>query len=79
LIYPTLGGRYVFFGIRQSIPSSNIDNCAPDTWIFPALAAGQTNRPFSRRLLNKPEPYVGHACRKPNPCVAGNRDQIDNS
>ena len=56
LAYPTLRGRHVFCGIRQSIPSSSIDNCAGVTLTLPSFAAGQTNRPFSRRLLNRQAP-----------------------
>src|ERR1019366_10040992 len=39
-------------GRRQSIPSSNIDNCACVSDTVPLVACGQMNRPRSRRLAN---------------------------
>ena len=56
LACPTCNGRHGFRGIRQSIPSGNIDNCAAVTLILPSFAADHTNRPFSRRLLNRHAP-----------------------
>jgi hypothetical protein len=40
----------VRIGDRQSIPSHNIDNCAPVNRTVPAGVSGQTNRPRSMRL-----------------------------
>ena len=54
--YPTLSGRHVLCGMRQSMPSSSMDSCAGVMLIFPSFAAGQTNRPFSRRFENKHAP-----------------------
>ncbi len=61
--YPTVSGRHVLSGARQSIPSSNIDSCAGDSITFPVVAEGHTNRPFSRRLENRhaPKAPLSHA------------------
>lgn len=60
LDYPVLKGRHVFRGIRQSIPSNSIDNCAAVTLTLPSFAAGQTKRPRSRRLLKRHAPWLSH-------------------
>ena len=54
--YAVLSGRHVRTGMRQSMPSSNIDNWAAVTLTLPSRAAGQTNRPFSRRLEKRQAP-----------------------
>ena len=51
--YPARNGRHVLSGARQSIPSSNIDNCAGVSVTLLRAAEGQTNRPFSKRLENR--------------------------
>ncbi|GAV37075.1 hypothetical protein ROTAS13_04768 [Roseomonas sp. TAS13] len=43
-------GRAVHAGMRQSIPSSNIDSIAGVIATTPSFACGQTKRPFSSRL-----------------------------
>ena len=48
--HPASSGRQVRAGIRQSMPSSNIDSCAGVRNTAPSLALGQTKRPFSSRL-----------------------------
>ena len=48
--YPATSGRAVQAGIRQSIPSSSIDNCAGVSDTTPPCAAGHTNFPRSSRL-----------------------------
>ena len=54
--------------IRQSIPSSNIDNCAAVTLTLPSFAAGQTKRPFFNRLLNRHAPWgSARSCLKLSP------------
>ena len=50
--HPAVRGFQVFCGMRQSIPSSSIDNCAGLTVTLPSDAAGQTYLPFSKRLEN---------------------------
>lgn len=50
--YPAASGRQVRSGIRQSIPSSSMDNCAGVSATLPSLAEGQTNRPFSSRFTS---------------------------
>ena len=49
-------GRHVRFGMRQSMPFSNIASCAEVGLILPSFAAGQINRPRSKRLLNRHAP-----------------------
>jgi hypothetical protein len=48
--YAEICGDFVRFGARQSMPSSNIDNCAGDRCTAPCFAEGQTNFPCSSRL-----------------------------
>ena len=43
-------------GCRQSMPSSNIDNCALVRWILPPSACGQMKRPRSNRLARSQSP-----------------------
>ena len=57
---PASSGRQVRCGIRQSIPSSSIDNCARLSTATPSSARGQTNRPRSRRLANRHSPSPSH-------------------
>ncbi len=47
-------------GCRQSIPSSNIDNCAALSDTLPLCACGQTKRPRSKRLAIKHRPVPSH-------------------
>lgn len=42
------------------MPSSSIESWAGVTLILPSFAAGQTNRPFSRRLLKRHAPCASH-------------------
>jgi len=49
-------GCHVRSGRRQSIPSSSIDNCAVLSKTVPVSACGQTNRPRSRRFVNRHMP-----------------------
>ena len=58
--HPTICGRHVFCGMRQSMPSISIANCARLRLTLPSLAVGQTNRPRSRRLVNKHAPWPSH-------------------
>ena len=58
--YPACVGRHVRCGVRQSMPSNSIDSCAAVRCTFPSLAAGQTNRPFSRRFMKRHAPCVSH-------------------
>jgi hypothetical protein len=64
--YTATSGFHVRAGRRQSIPSSNIDNCARVSEIVPLSAFGQMNRPGSSRLANR---------QRPSPCRVdpGNR------
>ena len=39
-------GAQVRFGLRQSMPSSSIDNCARVSDTVPSVACGQMNRPY---------------------------------
>lgn len=48
--YSAATGRQVFIGIRQSIPSSNIESCDADNDTLPSFARGHTKRPRSSRL-----------------------------
>jgi len=41
------------YGLRQSMPSSSIDNCARLNDTTPWSALGQTKRPRSKRLANR--------------------------
>ena len=43
-------------GMRQSMPSSSIDNCAGVSDTTPSLACGQTKRPRSSRLASSTSP-----------------------
>ena len=58
--YPVVSGRQVRRGMRQSIPSSNIDNCAGVTDTLPCAGDGHTNRPRSSRLENRHAPWPSH-------------------
>ncbi len=53
-------GRQVRSGMRQSMPSSSIDNCAGLRLTLPPSAWGQMKRPFSRRLLSRHSPWPSH-------------------
>ena len=46
------------FGRRQSMPSSNIDNCARVSETVPLSACGQTKRPRSSRFANRHKPVA---------------------
>jgi hypothetical protein len=48
---PASSGRQVRCGIRQSIPSSSIDNCARLSTTIPSSARGQTNRSYGQKLV----------------------------
>ncbi len=56
LVYTAIGGAKVRSGLRQSIPSSSIDNCARVNATVPFSALGHTNRPRSNRLANRQSP-----------------------
>jgi hypothetical protein len=43
-------GVHVLSGLRQSMPSSNIESWARDKQTVPSVACGQMKRPFSKRL-----------------------------
>jgi hypothetical protein len=47
----------VRIGIRQSMPSSSIDNCAGVSDTLPEVACGHTKRPRSRRLAKSSRPW----------------------
>lgn len=51
-----ISGVHVRAGCRQSIPSSNIDNCARVSDTVPVSAFGQTNLPRSKRFENRQRP-----------------------
>ena len=53
-------GRHVFLRIRQSMPSINMASCARLKLILPSRAEGHTNRPRSRRLVNRHAPWPQH-------------------
>src|SRR5688572_28761207 len=54
--YTSTIGALVRIGRRQSMPSSNIDNCARVSETVPLSAFGQMKRPRSSRLANKHNP-----------------------
>lgn len=58
--HPVCVGRHVRWGMRQSIPSRSIASWAAVRLILPSLAACQTNRPRSRRLLNRHASWLFH-------------------
>lgn len=47
-------------GCRQSMPSSNIDNCARVSDTVPLSAFGHMNRPRSKRLAKRHNPSPSH-------------------
>lgn len=47
-------------GLRQSMPSSSIESCAPDNATVPWVACGHTNRPRSSRFENMHRPSPLH-------------------
>ena len=49
-------GSQVRSGRRQSMPSSNIDNCARVSETVPLVACGHTKRPRSNRFANRHNP-----------------------
>lgn len=53
-------GRQLRSTLRQSMPSSSIDSFAADSRTEPSFAAGQRQRPRSRRLANRPMPRSSH-------------------
>ena len=53
-------GRSVRTGIRQSIPSHNIDSCAGVRATAPSCVNGQTKRPRSRRFAYRHNPVPSH-------------------
>jgi hypothetical protein len=50
-------GTCVRTGMRQSMPSSSIDNCAGVNATLPDVACGQTKRPRSRRFARSISPW----------------------
>src|ERR1035438_8875563 len=52
ITHTAICGAQVLCGLRQSMPSSSIDNCARVRQTVPSVACGQMNRPRSRRLAN---------------------------
>jgi len=48
--YPALCGRQLYWGIRQSMPSSRQASCEAVSDTMPSFADGHTKRPFSSRL-----------------------------
>ena len=75
--HPTIAGRHVFCGIRQSMPSISIASCARLRLILPSSAQGQTNRPRSRRLVNKHAPWPSHPLPGSACLHAREGDQLD--
>ena len=57
--YTSISGPAVRTVCRQSIPSSNIDNCAALSDTLPLCACGQMKRPRSKRLA-KAQPVPSH-------------------
>jgi hypothetical protein len=55
-VHPAFSGRQVRCGMRQSMPSSSIANCAAVRLTLPSRADGQTNLPRSSRLENRHAP-----------------------
>lgn len=51
--HTAISGVHVLCGLRQSMPSSSIDNCARDRHTVPSVACGQMKRPFSNRFANR--------------------------
>src|ERR1700683_1689600 len=47
-------------GLRQSMPSSSIESCAPDSATVPCVACGHTNRPRSSRFEKRHSPSPLH-------------------
>jgi hypothetical protein len=58
--YTDSSGVCVRCGLRQSMPSSNIDNCARVNETVPLCACGQMKRPRSSRFANKHKPSPSH-------------------
>lgn len=54
---PADTGCQVRDGIRQSIPSSSIENCAGVNVTDPSRVIGHTNRPLSSRFANRQKPW----------------------
>ena len=54
--YTAICGDQVRSGLRQSMPSSSIDNCARVNATVPSFACGQMKRPRSSRFANKHRP-----------------------
>ena len=63
--------------MRQSMPSSNIVNCEADMLTLPSLAADQTNRLFSSRLLNGHAPSCAILARTGGVNMAHPPDNLD--
>ncbi len=57
---PAILGRSVRSGARQSMPSSSMASWAGVNAAAVPAVAGQTKRPFSRRLANRPRPWPSH-------------------
>ncbi len=57
---PVVSGRHVFCGMRQSMPSRSMASIDGLRLTLPSLAAGQTKRPRSNRLLNRQAPCASH-------------------
>lgn len=54
--YTAICGVQVLSGLRQSMPSMSIDNCARVSATVPSLACGQTDRSRSSRFANRHGP-----------------------
>ena len=58
MVQAASSGRCVRTGMRQSMPSSSIDNCAAVSDTLPDVACGQTKRPRSNRLASSIRPLA---------------------
>jgi len=68
--YTAICGVHVLSGLRQSMPSSSIDNCARVSATVPSLACGQMNRPRSNRFANRHRPSSSaHKILIVSPCA----------
>lgn len=54
--YTTISGCQVRAGMRQSMPSSNIESCAGVDDTLPDVACGHTKRTLSSRFDNNSRP-----------------------
>jgi len=53
-------GVQVLCGLRQSMPSSNIESCARVRQTVPSVACGQMKRPLSKRFAKRHRPSPSH-------------------